>query len=52
MQIENCAMTAWFDKSSADSAFNGEVQTIIIKEREHKKKGMYNEQDQILNNND
>ena len=26
-------MTAWFDKGGVYSAFSGEVQTIIIKER-------------------
>ena len=34
MWIDNSAMAAWFHKSGVYSAFNGEVQTIIIKERE------------------
>ena len=33
MQIENSAMAAWFDKSDVYSAFNSEVQTMIIKTR-------------------
>ena len=58
MQIENSATTVCFDKSDVYfsvavgvggthnwTAYNGEVQTNIIKEKE----GLYNEQEQILN---
>ena len=59
MWIENSAMAAWFDKSDVYSAFSGVVQTIIKarksgKWKEGKKekgKGLYNEQEQILNSN-
>ena len=44
-------MAAWFDKSGVYSAFNGEVQTIIIKER---KSGKWKEgnkkKDSTMNN--
>ena len=57
MRIENSAMAAWFDKSDVYSAFNSEVQTMIIKTRKsgkwkgERKKKDYNEEEQILNNN-